>query len=150
MSQCKCRKQFSREKTSTFNSFLFCFLCLNISELTIGILTSRGFPSGASSKELTCNAGDRRDKGSIPRLRRKFGSSFLDQEDPLEIPLRSLGEGHGSTLQHSFLENSMDRGAWRAMVHGVTESGTWQKRLSMQALMHAFWQTITVYFSILL
>jgi len=30
---------------------------------------------------------------------------------------RSLGGGHGNPLQYSCLENSMDRGAWRATVH---------------------------------
>ena len=34
----------------------------------------------------------------------------------------SPGEGHGSALQDSGLENPMDRGAWRAIVHGVTKS----------------------------
>ena len=37
---------------------------------------------------------------------------------------RSPGEGNGYSLQDSGLENSMDRGAWRATVHGVTESQT--------------------------
>ena len=32
---------------------------------------------------------------------------------------RSAGEGHGNPLQYSYLENSMDRGAWQATVHGV-------------------------------
>ena len=35
---------------------------------------------------------------------------------------RSPGVGNGSLLQYSFLENSMDRGAWQAIGHGVTES----------------------------
>ena len=35
---------------------------------------------------------------------------------------RSPGEGHGDSLQFSCLEDSMDRGAWRATVHGVTKS----------------------------
>ena len=35
---------------------------------------------------------------------------------------RSSEEGNGNSLQYSFIENSMDRGAWRATVHGVTES----------------------------
>ena len=39
------------------------------------------------------------------------------QEDPLE-------EGHGNPLQSSCLENPMDRGAWRATVHRVSESDT--------------------------
>ena len=35
---------------------------------------------------------------------------------------RSLAEGNGNPLQFSCLENSMDRGAWEATVHGVTKS----------------------------
>ena len=34
---------------------------------------------------------------------------------------RSPGEGNGNPLQYSCLENSMDREAWQATVHGVTE-----------------------------
>ena len=37
---------------------------------------------------------------------------------------RSPGEGNGSPLQYSCLENPKDRGAWRAVAHGVTESRT--------------------------
>ena len=37
---------------------------------------------------------------------------------------RSPGEGHGYPLQYSCLENPMNRGAWQAAVHGVTESWT--------------------------
>ena len=57
-------------------------------------------------KNLPANAGDIRDAGSIP------GSG------------RSPGEGNGNRLQYSCLENPMDRGAWRAIVHGVTKSWT--------------------------
>ena len=39
-------------------------------------------------------------------------------------PERSPGEGHGNPLQYSCLENPMDRGAWRAEVHGATEMDT--------------------------
>ena len=45
---------------------------------------------------------------------------------------RSQGGGHGNPLQYSCLENSMDRGAWRATVHRVTKSWTQLKQLSMQ------------------
>ena len=38
---------------------------------------------------------------------------------------RSPGEGNGNPLQHSCLENPMDRGAWWAAVHGVTKIWTW-------------------------
>ena len=60
-----------------------------------------GFPGGSVGKEPACNAGDIRDMGSIP------GSG------------RSPGRGHGNPLQSSCLENPMDRGAWRATVHGL-------------------------------
>ena len=42
----------------------------------------------------------------------------LGQED-------SPGVGNGNSLQYSFLENSMDRGAWQATVHGIAKSQTW-------------------------
>ena len=37
---------------------------------------------------------------------------------------RSPGGGHGHPLQHSCLENPMERGAWWATVHGVAQSWT--------------------------
>ena len=37
---------------------------------------------------------------------------------------RSLREGNGYPVQYCFLKNSMDRRAWQAIVHGVTESQT--------------------------
>ena len=55
----------------------------------------------AQTVESACNAGD---LGSIPGL----GTS--------------PAEGNGNPLQYSCLENSMDRGAWWAIIHGVTES----------------------------
>ena len=42
---------------------------------------------------------------------------------------RSPGEGHGNPLQYFCLENSMDRGAWQATVHGVAKSQTQLKQL---------------------
>ena len=57
-------------------------------------------------KNLTCNAGN---LGSIPGLG------------------RSPGEGNDNPLQYSCLENSMDRGAYWAIVHGVEESNTTEK-----------------------
>ena len=62
-----------------------------------------GFPASSAGKESACNAGD---PGSIPGLG------------------RSPGEGNGYPLQYSCLENSMDRGAWQAIVHGVAKSQT--------------------------
>ena len=57
-------------------------------------------------KNLSANAGDTKDGGSIPRL----GTS--------------LGKGKGNPLQYSYLENSMDRGACQATVHEVAKSQT--------------------------
>ena len=57
-------------------------------------------------KNPLASAGDVRDVGLIP------GSE------------RSPGGGHGNPLQYSCLENPMDRGAWQAIVHGVTKSQT--------------------------
>ena len=37
---------------------------------------------------------------------------------------RSPGAGNGNPLQYSYLKNPMDRGAWQAMVHGVTKTRT--------------------------
>ena len=48
------------------------------------------------------------------------------QVDPGSVPGlgRSPGEGNGNPLQYSCLENSMDRGVWRATVLGVEKSQT--------------------------
>ena len=65
------------------------------------------FPGGAVVKNLPTSAGNARDTGSIPESG------------------RSLGVGNGNPLQYLCLENSMDRGAWWATVHGVIKSQTW-------------------------
>ena len=57
-------------------------------------------------KNLPASAGDLRDVSSIPRSG------------------RSPGEEHGHPLHYSCLENPMDRGGWRAMVHRVAKSWT--------------------------
>ena len=56
-------------------------------------------------KKLPANAGDVKEVGSIPGLRRSGG-------------------GHGNPLQYSCLENPMDRGAWLVIVHRVAKSQT--------------------------
>ena len=65
-----------------------------------------GFPGGSVVKAPLASAGDAGDKGLIPGL----GSS--------------PGGGNGNPLQYSCLENSTDRGAWSATVHGVTKNRT--------------------------
>ena len=44
-----------------------------------------------------------------------------------------MGEGNGNPPQYSCLENPVDRGAWRAAVHGVAQSRTRLKQLSIHA-----------------
>ena len=65
--------------------------------------SSQGFLGGLDGKESACSAGD---PGLIPGLG------------------RSLGEGNGSLLQYSCLENPVDRGAWQTTVHGIINSQT--------------------------
>ena len=59
---------------------------------------------GSVGKESACHVGD---LGSIPGLG------------------RSPGEGNSYPLQYFGLENSMDKGAWQAIVHEVAKSRTW-------------------------
>ena len=72
-------------------------------------------------KNLPASAGDIRDVGSIPGLG------------------RSPAGGHDNPLYYTCLENPMDRGAWWAAVHRVTESQTRLKRLST----HTQWEKMT-------
>ena len=65
--------------------------------LPVVVLTG-GFHGGLDGKESVCNVED---MGSIPGLG------------------RPPGEGDGYPLQVSCLENSIDRGAWQATVHGL-------------------------------
>ena len=60
---------------------------------------TQGFPGGSVVKNLPANAGD---AGLISRLG------------------RSSGGKNGNPLQYSYVENPMDREAWRATGYGVT------------------------------
>ena len=73
------------------------------SQVLMIIALSFAFPGGSDGKASAYNAGD---LGSIPGLG------------------RSSGEGSGTLLQYSCLENPMDGGAWWATVHGVAKSWT--------------------------
>ena len=66
----------------------------------------RAFQMALVVKNLPAKAGDIRDRGLIP------GSGT------------SPGGGRGNPLQYSCLENPMDRGSWRATVHGASKSQT--------------------------
>jgi len=62
----------------------------------------KGFPWWLSSTESVCSAGD---WGLIPESG------------------KTAEEGNSNPLQYSCLENLMDRGAWRAAVHGIAKGG---------------------------
>ena len=75
-----------------------------------------GFPGDSAGKESAWNAGD---LGLIPGLG------------------RYSGEGNGNSLQYSCMENPMDRGDWRAIVHGSQRGhnlATEQQQLQRSAL----------------
>ena len=76
-----------------------------------------GFPGGPDGKESVCNAED---TGSIP------GS-----ERPPE-------GGNGNLLQYICLKNPMDRGAWRATVHGVTKESDTAEQLNSSSTLSFF------------
>jgi len=69
----------------------------------------RGFPGGSNGKESVCNAGD---TGLIPESG------------------RSPREENAYPLQNSYLENSMDRGAWKATVHEFATGSDTIERLN--------------------
>ena len=72
-----------------------------------------GLSGGSDGKEPACNS-----------------------EDPASIPgsSRSPGEGNGNPFHYSCLENTMDRWAWQATVHGVAKSWTWLSTLHLKYL----------------
>ena len=95
-----CSKAFCTTDHLNCYSFIVISYCIRF-DRKIHVLV--GFPSGSVVKNLPANA---RDVGLISGLG------------------RSPGEGNGNPLQYSCLENPMDRGAWRATVHGVAKGWT--------------------------
>ena len=88
------------------NAMRFAFKMANLANVVfyIYILLLQASQMALVVENPLVNAGDIRDTGLIPGLG------------------RSPGEGNGNPLQSSCLENPMDRGAWRATVHRVSES----------------------------
>ena len=88
--------QKERKKETLLVSFIF-------GSPFLWMVYSLCFLCGSDGEESVCSAGD-------PGLILGLG--------------RCPGEGNGNPLQYSCLENSMDRGAWWATVHGITKSQT--------------------------
>ena len=81
---------------------------INMLGITVDVLcwlnSHLGFPGDTVIKDPPANAGEAGDEGLIP------GSG------------RSPGGGNDNPLQYSYLENSMERGAWQAKIQGVAKS----------------------------
>ena len=97
LSSCRLVAQNCSLTSSLLKMFFFAFYLFTY-------LFLLGFLCGLDSKESAYNAGD---PSSIP------GSGGYP------------GEGNGNPLQYSCLENTVDRGAWQATVHGVAKSQIW-------------------------
>ena len=88
------------KKKAFFPTVYSCLLCHRLTDhISMGLFRgslfcSMGFPGGSVVKNPPANAGDTRDTDSIPGLR------------------RSPGRGNSNPLQHSCLENPMDKGTW--------------------------------------
>ena len=84
--------------------------------------------------------------GTIPLrdiLNRKLSFDFLP------LVATSLGEGNGTPLQYSCLENPMDGGAWWAAVHGVTKSQTQLNAFTFTVHFHALEKEMATHSSVL-
>ena len=91
------------------------------------VLVSANFPGGSVVKNPPANPGDIREVGLIPGLG------------------RSPGGGLGNPFQYSFLENPMDLGAWRAIVHSVSKSGQdWSSFACMHTQTEGMYKTIPI------
>ena len=97
-------------QTEPRECFHFCFL--DICGFCLLLYKELDFPGGTSGKETACQC----------RRCKRCGSDPWVGKNP--------GGGHGNSLQHSCLENPMDRGASQAAVHWVTKSQTRLKWLS--------------------
>ena len=84
-------------------------------------------------------SSESRDRTWVSGIADRFFTIWVTREaQGLE---RSSGEGNSYPLQHSCLENPMDRGAWWATVHGVTKSLTWLGNQDNTDNLHFPWST---------
>ena len=125
-------------------------MCLNCPETipapwSIGKLSSRKLVPNAQKVGDHCHIIGRRQWHPTPVLLPEeshgwrsleccspWGREELDMTERLHFhfPLSCIGEGNGNSLQCSFVENPVDGEAWKAAVHGVSQSRTGLKQLS--------------------
>ena len=89
------------QETRSIELKLFFFPFRASWKINAPVLEFSSFLCGSDSKESACNAGDM---------------------SSIHVSGRSPGEGNGNLLQYSSLESPMDRGAWRATIHGIAKS----------------------------
>ena len=78
-------------------------------------------PVHAKGNQTECSL-----KGVIVKLKLPYFGHLMQRTDSLEktLLLGRIGEGNGTPLQYSCLENPMDGETWEATVHGVAKSQT--------------------------
>ena len=101
---------YSRSLLVIYFTYKYIYFIIDISLSIPSVLCLSMIPCGSDDKESACQAED---LGLIPGLE------------------RPPGERNGNPLRYSCLGNPMDRGAWRATVHGVAKSWT---RLTLSLL----------------
>ena len=84
--------------------------------------------------------------GGLPSMgSHRVGHDWSD----LAAAAAAAGQGHGTPLQYSCLENPMDRGAWWAAVHGVAKSRTWLSNFTFTFYFHALEKEMPTHSSVL-
>jgi len=88
---------------------------------------------------------------AVPKVGQKFRqmSRLLHTAQGEQASILTLGEGNGTPLQYSCLENPMDGGAWEAAVHGVAKSRTRLSVFTFTFHFHALEKEMATHSSVL-
>ena len=89
-----------------------------------------------------------RSQEQLPSWATCFTSDIGEEENNSLLPW-FVGEGNGSPLQYSRLENPMNREAWKAAVHGITKSQTWLGDFTFTFHFHALEKEMATHSSVL-
>ena len=115
-------------------------------EFTWGLL--RRLPEGAGSMCPTC-AGSYTCSSFIHSVATSWKPTRAHRSWPFGAVEMQTGEGNGTPLQYSCLENPMDGGAWWAAVHGVAESWTRLSDFTFTFRFHALEKEMATHSSVL-
>ena len=106
-------------------------LCQNCLRWAMGCMHFPGLSHSCSGSQV------------LPKGADSIGPAFC------ALPRSKHGEGNGTPLQYSCLENPMDRGAWKAAVHGVTEGRTRLSDFTFTFHFHALEKEMATHSSVL-